>query len=439
MDIKVLENFSTFPLPFAMEPAVEHIAQQHSSANNASDPYPCDVAGLVLALDGELYTFPEFEEWYGEQHARRCWSEAVDRHQPLSPNVSHLAAPHSVSPPVAPPVAPQESALATSTQGWLSRLPAQVPWTPPSIAAQPDDSSGCDAPQYPQGTDLVQQVPDQSSMTTVLTVDGLERMPVQAGVGRKTACKWQRDLRTRCMNTGLYEIDITDSKEFNWRALLRAQPEGVRSRLVGEGVASFAFVLLRNALDHNYAKIDSGERHEFELTQVNGDRYHLHFHKNGRSDAPRFLPSRSAAQPSAIPTPPVASNQLIGRREAALAMDRLLGHTFGRPSKAASIDITDVVAFPWMRWLDNFMEKRAVLRGQVERVLIVRWRALDAYPNLVVCRCDNTFVVLHPHMGREVPLPAEECTNWRQISLLVDAVSVRTSWLRIDAAVASHG
>ena len=74
-------------------------------------------------------------------------------------------------------------------------------------------------------------------------------------------------------------------------------PETKSRPLVGAGVVKFSFRLLQNVRDPNYIRIDSGERHIFEIVCADGERWQLHFHKNGRMDNPVRIPP-----PSSIPT-----------------------------------------------------------------------------------------------------------------------------------------
>ena len=48
---------------------------------------------------------------------------------------------------------------------------------------------------------------------------------------------------------------------------------------------NFKFRLLQGENDHNYRRHDSGQRHVFEITNHNGGKWRLHFHKSGRLDS----------------------------------------------------------------------------------------------------------------------------------------------------------
>ena len=79
----------------------------------------------------------------------------------------------------------------------------------------------------------------------------------------------------------------------------RALPDGVEEQLVGDGITKFSFRLLRHDFDHNYASVDSGEKHVFEITRSDGNTMHLHFHKTGKYDSLRVIPAQpQMPQPS---------------------------------------------------------------------------------------------------------------------------------------------
>ena len=89
-----------------------------------------------------------------------------------------------------------------------------------------------------------------------------------ARIGGKTACLKQRELRARLFA----------------KAPLKSLPAG--ADMVGTGVCKFTFRLLSDVRDPDYIKVDSGERHVFEVTRTDGSAAHLHFNKNGKCDKP---------------------------------------------------------------------------------------------------------------------------------------------------------
>ena len=126
-------------------------------------------------------------------------------------------------------------------------------------------------------------------------------------MGGRAACQKQRVLRTRCFDTGDWDVDLTHDA-WDWRSMLRGLARSVREDIVGPGITKFAFRLLRNVRDHNWSRLDSGENHVFEITRVDGSTCHLHFHKNGKLDPPTFVvpetaaaSNRGVAQPARTP------------------------------------------------------------------------------------------------------------------------------------------
>ena len=141
----------------------------------------------------------------------------------------------------------------------------------------------------------------------LLTWEQLVAMPAmrkRAGRGGKNACVQQRRLRVLCFENHMREVDLSNS-DYDWRLLLKTMSSAVtkdgtnacvqqrRLRVViGVGVTRFTFRLL-DTIDCNYAPGSyadhrhggyTGERHVFELSCANGDRWHLHFHQHGSCD-----------------------------------------------------------------------------------------------------------------------------------------------------------
>ena len=113
----------------------------------------------------------------------------------------------------------------------------------------------------------------------------------RAGRGGKAACLKQRELRAFCFENNIARVDLARSA-YNWRLLLKTMPCLNTPDVIGPGIVGFSFCLL-SEIDPNYA----AERHVFELTCANGDRWHLHFHQRGNCDR-RHLPwSRDNAEP----------------------------------------------------------------------------------------------------------------------------------------------
>ena len=75
--------------------------------------------------------------------------------------------------------------------------------------------------------------------------------------------------------------------DFDWKAVLKSLP--ARADVIGTGVCKCIFRLLRDVREPNYVKLDSGERHVFEVTRNDWSAVHLHFYKNDKCDKPEFF------------------------------------------------------------------------------------------------------------------------------------------------------
>ena len=127
----------------------------------------------------------------------------------------------------------------------------------------------------------------------LLSWDQLVAMPAmrkRAGRGGKGACVKQRQLRVFCFENNIRQVDLSNS-DYDWRLLLKTVPSLRTKAVIGPGVVSFMFRLL-DYIDCNHRVYeligqhtkhaeDMGERHVFEMSCANGDRWHLHFHQRG--------------------------------------------------------------------------------------------------------------------------------------------------------------
>ena len=146
---------------------------------------------------------------------------------------------------------------------------------------------------------LLDPAPSQELVLSMITEpvllswDQLVAMPAmrkRAGRGGGAACVKQRHLRAFCFENNIRQVDLSNS-DYDWRLLLKTKPSIGRKDVIGPGVVSFMFRLLDD-IDWNYIRYvgighynkhaeDMGERHVFELSSANGDRWHLHFHHRG--------------------------------------------------------------------------------------------------------------------------------------------------------------
>jgi hypothetical protein len=127
-------------------------------------------------------------------------------------------------------------------------------------------------------------VPLNPAPQIMLTAETFTSMTPLPGVGGKMAWKKMQECRSHCFRHRLWELDLHESNEFPWRHVLRALPERTALAMIGPGIVTFKFRLLQGEPDHNYIKKDSGEKHVFEITTLDGFRWQLHFHKNGKQD-----------------------------------------------------------------------------------------------------------------------------------------------------------
>ena len=80
---------------------------------------------------------------------------------------------------------------------------------------------------------------------------------------------------------------------------------------------------------------------------------------------------------------------LIGRTEAQLAFLNLLGDG----AATGAVDVTDEVGFAWPRFLQNQFQRLKMVGPGITKVLVVRF-VRDGNPSMVICRTDDTYVVL---------------------------------------------
>ena len=75
-----------------------------------------------------------------------------------------------------------------------------------------------------------------------------------------------------------YDPVSLENTYFNWRAVLKRQPL-ISTEVIGRGITAFKFRLLPSAWGQNFATINSGERHVFQVGRVDGSSALLHVHR----------------------------------------------------------------------------------------------------------------------------------------------------------------
>jgi len=132
----------------------------------------------------------------------------------------------------------------------------------------------------------VENAPGLAGGAGVCAAD-IRALPLRQRCGGKEACAKQRQLRSWCLSQHpvVYDVDLTNV--WHWQSLLRSLPDSLMSSLLGNSsVASFVFRLLPHAPDTNYLARDPGERDVVELLRADDVAMHMHFHKDGKMDAP---------------------------------------------------------------------------------------------------------------------------------------------------------
>ena len=278
----------------------------------------------------------------------------------------------------------------------------------------------------------------------VLTLQDLQNRRRQSGVGGKMACQEQRRLRQECFQMQVFEFDMTFGT-WPWQDLLKNLPSGLQERLVGHGVAKFSFKLLKGVLDHNWAKEDSGERHVFEITRVDGSAWQLHYHKNGKFDDPTFIPapiatriapalsvsssdvSQPAATTDAIFSEPLAHEVRIGKSEAYVALTVLLdAHHVPSPG---AVDITTEEGFHWRRWLNNVWPARDIVGDGIAKVFAVR-QPPQGRPVLALCCSDDTYCLVDPSKNTRATA-IERLQGWMNLEVFQNAQAATANWMSL--------
>ena len=76
-------------------------------------------------------------------------------------------------------------------------------------------------------------------------------------MGAKAANEAQNKLRRRCLQDGIWTLDLTNGVEFDWKALLAAASDDAAAEILQpNGVTVFRFRILRKLIDPNYRNIN---------------------------------------------------------------------------------------------------------------------------------------------------------------------------------------
>ena len=301
-----------------------------------------------------------------------------------------------------------------------------------------------DAIQLQQNdSDASQLAVNAYALPSVCSFQEMQEMQPVQGMGGKAACAKQRELRQVCLQKEVFEIDVTETWP-EWRAVLRALPQNMQRLIIGNGITQVKFRLLESVRDPNYAKIDSGERHVFEILRVDTSAVHLHYHKNGSLDDPVYVnpivmfqnANSGASQPAAPFIAFSPSQPNIGRREAVLALTVLLNACWN--NGAGAVDITDGHAFDWKRFLANTMEHLEIAAMELEKVFALR-TADSGSPELALCTTGTRWKMMNPtqknYKNTRLPGLRDMSSNWRTEQVFLQPQTLGRNWMRCVHAV----
>ena len=415
------------------------VASSVSAARPAHESIVLNPNERRIARDGEAYALEEFAEFYGFTRGLAIWqqSECQDSaEQPVGITASHSQDENSAAQPVGITTSHSQDEDSAEQPGgitvlqWLASSPEQCVGTTAGHSEDSTEQSVGTTAGHPQG----QQVR--------LAWDELVAMTPRRGCGGKAANVEQKRLRAHCFANGLWEVDLTDST-YDWRQLLKAMPEANSRTLVGTGVVKFSFRLLQNVRDSNYIKIDSGERHVFEIASTDGERWQLHFHKNGSMDKPVRIPPTAVlhSQPmnnaageegptwylqDILDNSP-QDNLPVGRHEVSMALNTIL-QSHSPQEVPFAVDITAISAFPWHRWLRNVVPNREIIGSGIVKVFALCLTSIQE-AQIVFCHPDDTYTLAKP--GKR--LEYEQLTGWRDCQTFAQAPVQTASWLQTRA------
>jgi hypothetical protein len=222
----------------------------------------------------------------------------------------------------------------------------------------------------------------------------------------------------------VYDVDLTNA--WHWQSLLRSLPVSLMSSLLGDtSVASFAFRLLPHTPDTNYLARDSGARHVFELLRADDVAMHMHFHKDGKMDAPiQVWPSvfpgtglqdvPQSGPMYRLQTPctfdeicreqPYASGK-IGKNQVQMALIAIMSSSCG--TAPGVVNLTSGSAFDWRSWLTNTPMNREIIGDGITLVFALR-AAQDDPLKLAFVRVDASYALFCPVVRQ----PLEILQDW---------------------------
>ena len=276
--------------------------------------------------------------------------------------------------------------------------------------------------------------------------------------GGKHAYLTQQALRQYCLQHDVWCVDLSNQNEwpvpnlqrFDWKTTILLCDK--RSELIGDGITNFCFKLLRNVKDPNYPKpqdpSDTGERHVFECTNVNGNVWHLHYHNNGKYDPPYQIPYRKSIWDFAewnvdensdgfdecnitlscadILNSYPEHNTPLGCKEFATALTKICS------DDSKIYDITNMKAVHWHRWLKNLQSTDTVdyIGSGIVRVYAYNQ---GQKATIMFAHPGNTSTLVElTHGHAKARRPKYKVPNTQEhLRYFPDVVQTKTSWLRM--------
>jgi hypothetical protein len=133
-----------------------------------------------------------------------------------------------------------------------------------------------------------------------------------------------------------------------------------------------------------------------------------------------------------VRVPPAARATPLGRSEAQIAFLNLMGDR----KTSGAWDVTNEVGFAWKRYLQNQFQKqdlafaKTIIGPGICKVLVVCFEC-DSDPRLVLCRVDDSYVVINPNAARGVKWSICIHDAWSEHHLLSGASTAPTPWMQI--------
>ena len=400
------------------------------------------------------YTWPH-GTWTGNAEKWNTRPEQSDeRNTPEQPRETN-AAPNADK---TSSVAPNIEAGATEPSGDSTTCTSAAPETsmctvmnPTARATEPREGSALVSTSMSAAADIILLTDDETQY---------DRRR-QTSHGGRPAHRAQQALRRHCLQNRLWCVTLNNDAnwplpghtQFDWKRTLLVMPQDRRKQLIGDGIVLFQFRLLRNVKDQNYPKslqkqethnsvADTGERHVFEITQCDGTKWHLHYHKNGQHDSPYEIPPRSSiwdmdkhdsprwfSQQSIFQSTP-EHNTPLGTEELCKALLKIC------PDVNSTRDITDMQAVHWHRWLQNINQSTAAMYigTGIERVFAFSSIGREDQPvlTIVFAHPNNTYTSVDFALTRKGWKPRDVTReDGNSDHIFSSVIKETTSWLRI--------